>query len=131
MYYFVFFFCVYSFFFFLSSGAVGVAATQMALAAGLRVFGTAGRDQIGRASCREKGENSVGAVSLKKKECIILFFFFVFIVFFFSYLAAPSALLRRRWRSRPDYEYSARRAVIRSEERRVGKRGRTRWARYH
>jgi len=41
-----------------ASGAVGVAATQMALAAGLRVFGTAGSDR-GRALAKEQGAHEV------------------------------------------------------------------------
>jgi len=41
-----------------ASGAVGVAATQMATAAGLRVFGTAGTDR-GRQLAREQGAQEV------------------------------------------------------------------------
>ena len=41
-----------------ASGAVGVAATQMASAAGLRVFGTAGTER-GRALAREQGAHEV------------------------------------------------------------------------
>ena len=41
-----------------ASGAVGVAATQMASAAGLRVFGTAGTDR-GRQLAREQGAHEV------------------------------------------------------------------------
>ena len=41
-----------------ASGAVGVAATQMARAAGLRVFGTAGSDR-GRQLAREQGAHEV------------------------------------------------------------------------
>ncbi|MEO5740085.1 MAG: NADPH:quinone reductase [Vicinamibacterales bacterium] len=41
-----------------ASGAVGVAATQMASAAGLRVFGTAGSDR-GRQLAREQGAREV------------------------------------------------------------------------
>ena len=41
-----------------ASGAVGVAAAQMASAAGLRVFGTAGTDR-GRALAREQGAHEV------------------------------------------------------------------------
>src|SRR3972149_1617440 len=88
-------------------------------------------DEIGRASCRERGEISVVAVSLKKKEGIrCLTVTGVQTCALPIYL--PSGTVFRRTAGRVS-EIGRRlpASPMRSEERRVGKEGRSRWSPYH